>query len=445
MTVTSEYDEASDEYAISIAWEAPETKFQPDYYNVYLDGDQITWEYTEMGYTVTGCSAGIYEIGVEAQYDIPWGTSERVTSVLALGVRFGVTDLEAEMDGEDVVLSWKAPADEEHPMGTYTIYRGEEKIAEGVKETAYRDLAVADGYYQYAVIAVYADGEASVVRGTVALQVGERQRIGLPYEQKFNTTFCPKDIRLVNLSEWTPDKYGWYFDDGERLGITGEGFESGYAAIDCSEAGFYPVDAALELPAIDLTDVTEKADMVLAFNYSYATSGEDMAGVEWSLDGEEWYVLMALEPYDPMEVEEDDFQIRKMEYVLGEADDKVLAAIRAAETLYLRFRYTATFSYHFAIDNLSVTGPVADTTDPGTAVEGLENVEVTVSAACGQVRVQAASAIHSVEVYALNGVKLAKRVGDGGTEMAFPVAFRGAALLRVTTAQGVKVVKMILM
>lgn len=447
VTFTSEYDEELGEYAITVAWEAPEGQFQPKCYNVYMDGESLTWEYTEMEYTVTGCTPGIYEMGVEAEYDIPWGLSEQVTQLLALGVRFGASDLEAEMDGKDVVLTWTAPADEEHPMGTYTVYRGEEKIAEGVKETTYRDVAVADGYYQYAVIAVYADGEEAVVRATAELQVGEKRRVGLPYEQKFNTTFCPKDMRVVNLSEMTPDKYAWYFDDGSRLGVKGEGFEGGYAAVDCADAGFYPIDAALELPALNLEKVTEKSDMTLSFNYSYATNGDDKAGVEWSLDGEEWYVFMELEAYNPEETVDNDFRIRKVEMPMSEADEKVLAAIKAAETLYFRFRYTATSSYHLAVDNVLITAPM-DTTGGGsdtTAVEkGKEDVNVTVSAAYGQVRVQAASAIRSVEVYALNGVRLAERAGNDGYEMMLPVAFRGPVVVRVTTAQGVRVVKILL-
>lgn len=445
VVLTAEEDEMAEDgsYVVTLSWEAPEGDFQPVYYNIYCDGDQIGWEITDLELSQFGYTSGIYEFAVEAVYEVPDGVSEQVTRYLAIDVRFGVTDLKAEVAGEDVVLTWGAPREDGHAMGTYTVYRAGDKMAENLKETTFRDKAVPAGLYQYTVIAVYEDKVESV-RTAVGVQVGEMQRVTLPYEQKFTTTFCPKDLQLVNLSESTPDKYGWYFDDGSRLGVKGAGFDGCYAAVDCNEAGFYPIDAALELPAIDLTNVTEKADMVLAFNYSYATSEEDMAGMEWSLDGTEWYVLMELEAYNPEEVEDGDFQIKKMEYALGEADEKVLAAIKAGETLYLRFHYTATAAYHLAVDNIVITGPVADTTDPGTAVEGLEEAGVTVSAAYGQVQVQAASDIRSVEVYAMNGLKLAARAGNGGTEMTLPVAFRGAAVIRVTTAQGVKHVKMLL-
>ena len=59
-------------------------------------------------------------------------------------------------------------------------------------------------------------------------------------------------------------------------------------------------------------------------------------------------------------------------------------------------------------------------------------------------QVRAAQEIRLVEVYALDGRKLAERIGGETSELAMPVPQRGPAVVRVTTAQGVKTVKIYL-
>lgn len=435
---TPELDPETGKYTVTMKWDAPENDFQPVYYNTYSDnalsGTELTMEDMEKGIGISGCW-GVYEFSVEAVYESPDGISERVKQRLALGVRFGVTDLKAESEGQDVVLSWTAPQeDEKYPMGTYTVYRSGEKIAEGLKETTCRDVAVEAGYYQYTVVAVYADGVE--VRTGINHQVGEEVRVALPYVQSFNTTFCPANWRIKNESDRTPDKYTWYFDDGSRLGVKGEGFDGGYAAIDCYDIGMYRLDAALEMPVIDLTTANHKADVTLSFNYSYAISGIFKAGVEWSFDGEDWFLLGTIKKEDGFEPNDDgDFHIQSATMRIG---DVILEKdLERIDKLYMRFRYEAARSHYWAIDNVRI--------GEGLAVEKtLEDLNVSVSSAFGRMQVRAAQAIRNVEVYAMNGVKLAERAGDGLTEMTLPVPQRGPAIVRVTTAQGVKTVKILL-
>lgn len=435
---TPELNPETGKYTVTMKWDAPETDFQPAYYNTYSDnalsGTEITIEDMEKGIGISGCW-GVYEFSVEAVYQSPDGVSERVRQRLALGVRFGVTDLKVESEGQDVVLSWTAPQeDEKYPMGTYTVYRSGEKIAEGLKETTYRDAAVEAGYYQYTVVAVYADGVEA--RTSVNHQVGEEVRVALPYMQSFNTTFLPANWRIKNESDRTPDKYTWYFDDQSRLGIKGAGFDGGYAAIDCYDIGMYRLNTALEMPVIDLTTANNKADVTLSFYYSYAIGGIFKAGVEWSFDGEDWYLLGTMDKENGYEPTDDgDFHIQFAAMRIG---DVILESdLERFDKLYMRFRYEAARSHYWAIDNVHI--------GEGLAVEKtLEDLSVSVSASFGQMQVRAAQAILNVEVYAMNGVKLAERAGDGLTEMTLPVPQRGPAIVRVTTAQGVKTVKILL-
>lgn len=436
-TCTSEWDEKTGKYTVSMTWDAPETDFQPAYYTVYSDnvmfGTGFTAEQGREGIGMTGCF-GLYEFSIEAVYETPDGVSERVKRRLAMGVRYGVADLKAETEGKDVVLSWSAPEKDEYTVASYTVYRAGEKLTEGLKETTWRDAAVADGLYDYVVIAVYTDGVASGRTG-VSHRVGDEVRMPLPYEEHFNTTFMPVNWHIENQTDRTPDKYTWYFDDKSRLGVKGEGFEGCYAAIDCKDI-LYRLNTTLVMPAIDLTTAQDKQDVTLSFYYSYAIGGIFKAGVEWSFDGEEWYIFDMLDKEDGfMPDESGDFHIQKADMRLG--DVFKASDLAGADVIYFRFRYEAIRSNFWAIDNVSVTENVA-------VEKTAEDTDVVVAAAAGLLQVRAAQAIRLVEVYALDGRKLAERTGGEATVLTMPVPQSGPAIVRVTTARGVKTVKIFL-
>lgn len=436
---TATLNEETGKYTVRMTWEAPETDFQPASYTLYSDnvmhGAGLTAEQGKEGIGISGCF-GLYEFSIEAVYETPDGVSERVKQRLALGVRYGVVDLKAETEGKDVVLSWGAPEEDGYAVASYTVYRAGKKLTEGLKETTWRDVAVEDGLYEYVVIVVYTDGVESVRTG-VSHQVGDEVRVALPYEEHFNTTFMPVNWRIENQTDRTPDKYTWFFDDQSRLGVKGPGFEGCYAAIDCRNVGYYRLNTTLALPAIDLTTAKDKKNVVMSFYYSYAIGGIFKAGVEFSLDGKEWNLLDVIDKETGFKPSDDgDFHIQKKDVRLS---DVLLANdLNNAGVIYLRFRYEATLSQFWAIDNVYVGEDL-------TAVEKMaEDMDVVVSAADGLLRVQAAQAIRLVEVYALDGRKLAERTGGETTGLTMPVPQSGPAIVRVTTAQGVKTVKIFL-
>lgn len=443
-TYMSEYDDATGKYNVYLKWDAPDVKYKPVFYSLYSDdmraGTELKEEDGKRGVGRSGLTPGIYKYALEAVYQTPDSVSERVTLYVALGVRFGVWNLQAEQEGRDVVLTWEAPLKDEnnYTPDTYTVYRSGEKLAEGLKEMSWRDAAVADGLYEYVVVAVYADGEESV-RTAVMHQVGEGAPVALPYEQPFNTTFLPAGWRITNETDLAPDKYTWYFDDGSRLGIKGDGFDGNYAAIDCHRSGMYRINMALELPVFDLTKASNKADVTLSFNYSYAYGGISKVGVEWYYEGdEEWVMLGSFDKtngYSPAESDPADFHIQSASMRIG---DVIRATdLATMETLRLRFHYEGMMSNHWAIDNVVVSEKTANE-------KPAEDASVVVAASHGQMQVKAAQAIENVEVFARNGVKTLEVRGNGGMVMSLPVADRGPVLVRVTTARGVKVVKILL-
>lgn len=442
-TCTPKLDNATGKYTVTMTWDAPESEFQPVSYTIYngklLFGADLTDKNGKEGVGMSGCF-GIYQFSIVALYESPDGESDPVVRNLAMGVRFGVNDLQAEIAGEDVALTWQAPYESEYEMDSYTVYRSGEKIAEGVKELNYRDKAVPDGLYQYTVIAVYKDKQESV-KASVSLQVGEPVRVSMPYSQSFATAFLPANWQIVNQSQRTPDKYIWYFDDRSRLGIKGEGFEGCYAAIDCNDAPFYTRDATLELPAIDLTSVQDRSSITFSFYYSYAVGGKCDAGTEYSVDGKNWIILEIIDKETGFTPSEDgDFHIQQASYCFGD-NDALMAMVDTAQTLYLRFHYSGSMSKFFAIDNVVVT---ADGMASNQTAE-TENVNINISAYNGLINIDAPQAfIRNVEVFSMQGMKLLERKGKGESFMSLPASQRGPAIVRVTTNKGVRVVKLFL-
>lgn len=440
----TEYDDKTGTYTAYLYWEAPDVAYLPSSYRVYSDnilaGMDLTAEDGKKGIGRSGLSKGIYEYSIEAIYTTPDSVSERVYRQVAVDVRLGVMNLKAEQEGQDVLLTWDEPQADGHDMGTYTVYRNGEKLAEGLKDKTYRDAAVADGLYSYTVVAVYADGEESV-RVSVSHQAGKEVLVALPYEQKFNNTFLPVNWAIKNQSTLSPDKYTWYFDDGSNLGIKGKGFEGNYAAIDCYKSGFYRVNMALELPVIDLKSTTRKADVTLSFNFSYAYKVLSQVGVEWYFpEDDEWYILGSIdttEGYRKGTLEEGDFNIQTKSMRIG---DVILPTdLDKMESLRLRFHYEGVMAEYFAFDNVLVTAP-----DVANEKTMEEDASVRVAASNGQLQLKAAYAIKQVEVFARNGAKMLDVRGNDGYEMNLPVDGRGPVLVRVTTSQGVKVVKILL-
>ena len=435
-------EEPSGRYTVRMTWDAPESKFQPVSYTIY-NGDLMfamdqTEESGKEGIGITGC-LGVYQFSIVAIYESPDGESEPEVRNLALGVRFGANGLKAETAGKDVVLSWKEPYASEFKMASYTLYRSGEKLAEGLKELTYRDTEVADGFYQYSVVAVYEDGEEGL-RANVSHQVGEQVRVKLPYSQSFNTSFCPTDWKVENLSIRTPDRFMWYFDDQSRLGVKGRGFEGCYAAIDFIDAPGYSRDASLELPAIDLSSAKDRSSITLSFYYSYALGGISKIGTEWSVDGQEWYVLGMIDQTTGFvpNGEDGDFHIQHAVYRIGAFDD-IATLLDNSKTLYLRIHYTGHMSQFFAVDNVLVA---AD----GVAIEETDQdpMDVTVSSFNGMMNVRASHAIEQIEVYSAQGVRIAHQKGNQDTFQTMPVPQKGIAIVRVTTKRGTKVVKTLL-
>lgn len=212
--VVASYEPQSDgKYTIQVTWDGPDNEMQPAYYNVTVNGKSIGWKEAddELQLGQTGIYKGAYTFGVEAVYQFPDGVSERVYDSVYPGTVPTIRNLEIENEADGVHLSWEAPATDALQVVTYSVFRGDELLAEGVEGLSYTDTDPAEGRYFYNVHAVYGD-EISLPE---SVAYGEDMVIGLPYCQTFDNGHIPVgwSVELIDPNERVKEMYTWRFDN----------------------------------------------------------------------------------------------------------------------------------------------------------------------------------------------------------------------------------------
>lgn len=134
------YEQSSDgKYEISVTWEAPESESKPDYYLVYVNDKMLGQIDSTDEFSVgqNGVYKGAYTFAVESCYKVPEGTSERVYASVYPGTVPAPGNLKAQFDGTCVNLEWQSPDSEDMTPDHYSIFWGEECIADDVTETSF--------------------------------------------------------------------------------------------------------------------------------------------------------------------------------------------------------------------------------------------------------------------------------------------------------------------
>lgn len=422
-----EYDETS--YVITLSWDEPQNTIAPAYYNVYCDGLEVGTMLEETSLEFYGYTKGIYDFQVTAVYNDPDGQSEPVGRRIAIDTRYNAHNLKASVDNGSVTMSWEGPEEAETEVSHYELWRGDHNLTSGTTELTYTDSNVPAGKYRYYVIAVFSDG-VRAIPAYVDVENGEAAPVALAFEEDFNTGFMPAGWTLENLWDNTPDLYLWQFDDPNGIGVTGEGFDKGFASIDCINSGFYSLDGTLVTPSINM-DGCDKANLSLTFSYDYASTGMDSeATLEIERDNSgEWETVETLESYEPDE-DGTGFSPKTVTISLGEMTGE-------AASIRIRWHYTGMLDYHLAIDNVRVSD-----TKSGVADTPADAIKVTSTQ--GGIFVQAADGVDNVEVYTAEG-RIIRSVNAGGSaSMAIPVDTDGMVIVKVTTPSGSRTVKVMM-
>lgn len=344
--INAEKDEQDGTYLINIDWDAPQGGvIEPIYYNVYCDGMELGTMLEDLSIQYYGYTKGIYDFAVTAVYENPDGESLPVGQRLAIDTRFNVRNLRHSVTGGTVKLEWDAPEKEDCEVSHYEIWRGDKRVTDHLTDLVFTDSEAAPGKYRYYVETFYTDGVATLPAYTDA-ETGDCVARSLPFAETFDSGHLPADWHIDNLWDATPENLLWQFGDPNGLEVKGEGFDGGFASIDCINSGFYALSSALTTPVIDITGC-DLSTLAVTFSYDYASDGFDStAALEIETDGSgDWTPVLDLVAYDPSEADGFSPSVE----TIGLTDEAWNAS-----TIRLRWNYNGMFDYHLALDNVKV-------------------------------------------------------------------------------------------
>lgn len=373
-----------------------------------------------------GYTKGIYDFQVTAVYQDPDGESDPVGSRVAIDTRYNARNLQALSDNGNVILTWESPEEGDHYVTHYEVWRGDVNIEEEIKDLMISDVNVMPGKYRYYVTAVYEDG-VKALPAYIDVDNGEAAPRQLPLSENFDAGYLPADWILENLWDNTPSNLLWQFGDPNGIGVTGEGFDKGFASIDCINSGFYSLDGTLVTPSIDVKGC-DLGNLAVTFAYDYASSGFDSeATLEIEVDDNGfWTTVESLESYEPSG-EKGIFSPKIVKYNIGDF-------VADASTVRLRWHYAGMFDYHLAIDNVRVA-------DKESSVNIAECEMIKVMPTSDGIDIYAPDGFFSAEVFSADGSLLGSTgAADAGlTKIALDRT--GVLIVNISAPSGTRVVK----
>ncbi len=429
VSVESTYDEFGESYIISLNWEDPNGEISPSSYSVYCDGLEVGSMLEDTSVEFFGYTKGIYDFQVTAVYNDPDGESEPAGRRIAIDTRYNARGLQASIDNGNVTLKWNAPEDEGYTVSHYEVQRADVNIGTDIKDLQIVDKSVPAGKYRYYVTAVYSDGIKSIPAYT-DVDNGIATPRPLPFSENFDSGYLPADWTLENLWDGTPDNMLWQFDDPNGIGVTGDGFDNGFASIDCINAGFYSLEGTVMSPSIDIAGC-DKDKLAVTFSYDYASTGFDSeASLEICKDDSyEWENVTDLVSYEPDE-DNGGFSPKTNTFQLGDM-------VGDASSIRLRWHYTGMMDYHLAIDNVVVFDRVS----------GMETVSddiVRIIPTQEGIEIYSSTGVDMIEIFSVDG-KLLHRFDAGGVEIIkAAIEHKGMAIVKVTAPSGSKTLKVML-
>ncbi|PKN78602.1 MAG: hypothetical protein CVU48_07915, partial [Candidatus Cloacimonetes bacterium HGW-Cloacimonetes-1] len=137
-------------------------------YTIYRDNVQIN-EVTGVSYTDTNLANGAYSYYVVARYQGGQSTPTNTVNV-QIETLYPATGLVAIVTGDDVSLTWTAAATSGglRSLIGYKVYR-DGALLNQVTTTNYSEMNLANGLYQYSIVATYSSGDAMPTPAVAAL------------------------------------------------------------------------------------------------------------------------------------------------------------------------------------------------------------------------------------------------------------------------------------
>lgn len=419
---------AKGKYDVTVTWDAPKGDRKPVNYSVYCNNALVAGYMEEMEVEQTGKPKGVYTYQVVANYEYPSGVSDKSQGEanIAIGTRFPATNLEGKYgDGNTLALTWLAPVASEYTLDKYDVYRGNTKIGE-TKDTSFTEQNAPDGYYGYAVKAVYSDGVAAIP-ANLNMAKGNVPTYQLPFTEDFTGGLTPENWTIEKVDGKVQDQYLWRFNNLFDIPVEGGNFSGDFASVSSAVAGYTNVWTVLDTPPLVRGELKEDEKTFLEFDVDYdaTTTKTSEAGVYYSYNASDWAPLDIFDGYTKETLAEG--ETCKPEHKVIDITD---CFTDDSTPVYIAWSYKGKLAQHLAIDNVCVYNGTA------AAIHGVNGT--------AQWRVDGSNVIlngmeGTASVFSADGI----RMGDvklNGSQAQLPLG-AGMNIVKINTPDGVKTVK----
>ena len=426
-----EYDEETGKYEVTMQWDAPEGDRQPSYYNTYCNGALFGGYLEDTSVGQSGVAKGVYTYTVTAVYENPDGESEPAGDDIALGTRNTVRNLDEDGETELITLTWTAPKESEYAVAGYSVYRGNTLLGT-TDQTTFTDAESPEGLYDYSVKVNYADGVQSLPK-TLTIEYGSIPTYSVPFSEDFTGGLKPANWKVEKVDGKMKDNYLWRFDNWYELPVSGGNFAGEFASVCSSVAGYTNVYTTLDTPPIKRNATEDDAVTILEFDMDYMQGGRtSTAGLYYSYDGETWAAIDdELEGY-----EEDDLEEGETCQPTHKKYDVTDCFTDNDTPVYFAWKYNGKLAHHLAIDNVVIynttKASVAKQTVGGSLYWHLDGNQIALSG----------KSIQRVQLFTADGACSANVEAHGADHFTLPVSQPGVYMLKVTTADGTKTIRL---
>lgn len=423
-------------YSVMLYWDEPEDSGRDVYYyKTYVNGFCFgLWiEPQDQSLGQSQVVPGTYRYGVTAVYEQPDCESEVNYIDISVGedVCLSPDNMLAKVNGNVVVLTWNSRPE----VSNYTVYRGEDKMAEEIVETTYTDSNALDGTYDYCVIANYANGCISQydLYSCATVTIGEPVVYEMPFREEFRSYFKPKDWVVTDFTNPMGGMV-WRFNNPGKREIEGAGFDRAFAILDSDYYGAGSVQkSGLITPNIQCSGMTS---IQLSFDMQYAGIGDGTTSLSdsylyFSTDGGlKWTQIEKLE----QEI------IPNPEQELSPAITKTYTfeeEIKGCNSIQFKWEYLGGYDMHFALDNVSVK-----TT---TGVDELDDSSIVIypNPANDEINVSYENKIKNVMIIDITG-KICHQMANGCEQIDVSSLSNGMYVVRVITELGTSSRKLVI-
>jgi hypothetical protein len=266
-------------------------------YKIYKDGSILATLDTP-GYIDADLANGSYQYYVTALWDS--GESEPSNTVTVnLEVLYPATNLTLTVNGDEVSLNWTAPASSGglRALSGYKLLRNGSQIAL-INNTEYLDADLANGIYQYSVIASYTSGDAAASNIATAIVEVLYAPSSLSYQVygdavSLNWTPAPNQGRAFlayniyrdgNL--WASSYDATYLDSGLANGSYQYYVTANYESGESAPTSTVTANVEVLYPPTNLSYQKDDDDVILSWTASASSGGlRSLLGYDVFRDG----------------------------------------------------------------------------------------------------------------------------------------------------------------